>query len=220
MSLVIVTENLVFGETLTSTCHDRNIKVINIFENISSISRLSPDDLLLLHLTVGDASVIQQLTDLKNRFGEVRIVLLVSDRLSTELRSEAEQMATIVMSEREPADALVSALTLAELGYHLSAFTAPQGGFSTKNPEPTPGSGSDLSKREVTILGRLCEGMSNKSIALELGIREATVKVHLRSAYRKIGVSNRTQAALWASREFPGGVECDSYRVSDTPYRP
>lgn len=54
-----------------------------------------------------------------------------------------------------------------------------------------------LSPREVEILQRLGEGAPNKVIARELGVAEATVKVHVKSVLRKINVSNRTQAAVW-----------------------
>jgi len=55
-----------------------------------------------------------------------------------------------------------------------------------------------LSERETAILMRLMHGASNKSIARELDIAEATVKVHVKSVLRKIRVKNRTQAATWA----------------------
>jgi two-component system nitrate/nitrite response regulator NarL len=55
-----------------------------------------------------------------------------------------------------------------------------------------------LSDREVAIVARLTGGMPNKLIASELTITEATVKVHLKSIMKKIGVTNRTQAAIWA----------------------
>ena len=55
-----------------------------------------------------------------------------------------------------------------------------------------------LSDREHLILMHLTQGASNKLIARELNIAEATVKVHVKSLLRKIRVSNRTQAAMWA----------------------
>jgi two-component system, NarL family, nitrate/nitrite response regulator NarL len=55
-----------------------------------------------------------------------------------------------------------------------------------------------LTNRETEILGCLTEGAPNKMIARQLGITEATVKIHVKSLIRKIGVQNRTQAALWA----------------------
>lgn len=55
-----------------------------------------------------------------------------------------------------------------------------------------------LSNREIEILRRLMQGQPNKVIANDLDITEATVKVHLKGILRKIGVKNRTQAAIWA----------------------
>jgi len=54
-----------------------------------------------------------------------------------------------------------------------------------------------LTAREAEVLGLLADGMSNKQIARALGISEGTVKSHLGSAFRRIGVQQRTQAALW-----------------------
>jgi DNA-binding NarL/FixJ family response regulator len=54
-----------------------------------------------------------------------------------------------------------------------------------------------LSAREKSILRCLVEGESNKCIARKMDIAEATVKVHVKAILRKIGVQNRTQAAIW-----------------------
>lgn len=68
--------------------------------------------------------------------------------------------------------------------------------------EPDPLAG--LSAREQEVLGLLVEGLPNKLIALRLQISEKTVKSHLTRVFREIGVSDRTQAALWAERRgFP-----------------
>jgi two-component system, NarL family, nitrate/nitrite response regulator NarL len=55
-----------------------------------------------------------------------------------------------------------------------------------------------LSGREGEILCNLLHGHSNKTIARELNISEATVKVHLKALLRKLKARNRTQAAIWA----------------------
>jgi DNA-binding NarL/FixJ family response regulator len=55
-----------------------------------------------------------------------------------------------------------------------------------------------LTDREREVLVLLVGGLSNKQIARRLGIAEKTVKTHLSSAFRTIGVQDRTQAALWA----------------------
>lgn len=63
---------------------------------------------------------------------------------------------------------------------------------------------SDLSPRESEVLVLVVQGLLNKQIAQRLGITERTVKAHLTSAYQRIGVADRTQAALWAERHDLG----------------
>ena len=57
-----------------------------------------------------------------------------------------------------------------------------------------------LTERERAVLALVGSGMPNKVIALRLGISEKTVKAHLTNVFRAIGVTDRTQAALWAQR--------------------
>lgn len=55
-----------------------------------------------------------------------------------------------------------------------------------------------LSPREIAILERIVRGDSNKQVARFFNIAEPTVKAHVKAIFRKIGASNRTQAAIWA----------------------
>lgn len=57
-----------------------------------------------------------------------------------------------------------------------------------------------LTSRETEVLTLVREGLANKQIARRLDISERTVKAHLTSAFARIGVADRTQAALWAER--------------------
>ena len=57
-----------------------------------------------------------------------------------------------------------------------------------------------LTTRESEVLRLVKDGLANKQIARRLDISERTVKAHLTSAFARIGVSDRTQAALWAQR--------------------
>jgi LuxR family transcriptional regulator, positive regulator of biofilm formation len=61
-----------------------------------------------------------------------------------------------------------------------------------------------LSSREIEIIGKLAEGLTNDEIAGQLHISLYTVKTHLQNIYRKVEVSNRTQAILWASKNLAG----------------
>lgn len=64
-----------------------------------------------------------------------------------------------------------------------------------------PGSQLGLSQRESEVLSLLVDGLSNRLIAAQLVVGEETVKTHLRSIYRKLGVSDRAQAIATALRQ-------------------
>ena len=64
---------------------------------------------------------------------------------------------------------------------------------------------ADLSRREREVLVLVAEGLPNKLIARRLEISEKTVKAHLTNVFQRIGVSDRTQAALWAQRHGLAG---------------
>jgi DNA-binding NarL/FixJ family response regulator len=58
----------------------------------------------------------------------------------------------------------------------------------------------ELTGRELDVLKLVARGLSNKQIAWRLAISEKTVKAHMTSIFGRIGVADRTQAALWAQR--------------------
>jgi DNA-binding NarL/FixJ family response regulator len=68
-------------------------------------------------------------------------------------------------------------------------------------PRFGPDSEISLTKRESEVLKQLAFGLTNKEIAQALGISYETVKEHVQHILRKIGVSDRTQAAVWAVRK-------------------
>jgi DNA-binding NarL/FixJ family response regulator len=77
-----------------------------------------------------------------------------------------------------------------------------------RSPEP----GVHLTGREREVLKMVGDGHPNKVIARRLGISERTVKAHLTSVYQRLGVTDRTQAALWAQRhEDPDGEPGEGY---------
>jgi len=79
-----------------------------------------------------------------------------------------------------------------ELRRVTGALAAPRSGAEADVP---------LTKRESEVLKQLAFGLTNKEIAQSLGISYETVKEHVQHILRKIGVSDRTQAAVWAVRK-------------------
>jgi DNA-binding NarL/FixJ family response regulator len=72
--------------------------------------------------------------------------------------------------------------------------------------EPVPDGSVDLTARERDVLHLVRLGLANKQIASRLGISQATVKTHLGKVFQRIGVTDRTSAALWAQRHLPGAA--------------
>ena len=75
------------------------------------------------------------------------------------------------------------------------AWVTPAGAASVADA-PLP----ELTPRQVEILALLCQGHPNKEIGLRLGLAEVTVKMHVSSVFKVLGVANRTQAVLEARR--------------------
>lgn len=65
-------------------------------------------------------------------------------------------------------------------------------------PSATPRVRDTLSTRELEVLRLVAKGLANKQIGRALGITERTVKVHVGHVFRRIGVTDRTSAAMWA----------------------
>lgn len=71
--------------------------------------------------------------------------------------------------------------------------------FMTRRDEPNQSAlAKGLSERENQVLDGLCRGLANKEIALELGLQEVTIKLHVKTLCRKLEAKNRTHAAMIA----------------------
>jgi DNA-binding NarL/FixJ family response regulator len=147
------------------------------------------------------------------------------DGVSATRRIVGEELADVlVLTSYSDAERIVGALDAGAMGYLLKdaepdevlrGIRAVARGESPINPRAarellgtrrtTGVAASDLTPRESEVLVLVRQGLANKQIARRLGISERTVKAHLTSAFQRIGVVDRTQAALWAERNGLGG---------------
>jgi DNA-binding NarL/FixJ family response regulator len=115
-----------------------------------------------------------------------------------------------IPTSMEPAIALTALTFVLSGGSYfppkaLLSATAPSAesetsGSLSEGDEKTEPQAKSLTMRQQEVIGLLREGMPNKLIARHLRMTEATVKVHVRQIMRKLGATNRTQAALCASK--------------------
>ena len=96
------------------------------------------------------------------------------------------------------AKTLVNAVRFMAMGEKYAPIEFMTADDPTVAPNPLA---QKLSRRELQVLEGLSKGKSNKEIARDLDLQEPTIKLHVKTLYRKIGAANRTQAALIAKEE-------------------
>ena len=186
--------------------------------------RISPGDgqAVLIYSLTSDVAVEQDLAcilEARRRYPGLRtLVLAATINASTFLQTVAAGVEGLMLKDIS-GDVLQRAIRLVLLGQHLFPAGLAQHLLTAQIPpaEPMPQAGAvqrmpiamgertlAFSEREHQILQCLVNGLSNKAIARKHHIAEATVKVHVKGLLRKVQVSNRTQAAIWALNHING----------------
>ena len=160
-------------------------------------------DLLIVGLVQGIKDVIDAVSEIRALVPTAKVVLVAAELDLDVLRGCFAAGTSGYVLEGISSDALRESLKLVNAGEKVfpSELAALFSVLMSKIDDPEAGHlalrESDLSDRELEILRCLTNGQSNKAIANNLDIAEATVKVHVKRILRKAHVANRTQAALW-----------------------
>ena len=149
---------------------------------------------ILMDLSMPGKGGVEATRDVLAARPEIRIVALTafSDRRRVLEALDAGAIGYL-LKDVEPAD-LFAAIRAAARGESPLAPKAASALVSDRSERRDP----ELSPREEEVLALVAEGLPNKLIARRLEIAEKTVKAHLTSVFAAIGVTDRTQAALWA----------------------
>lgn len=207
MNISIVSRNTIFRNAVVQLCAGRGITICDSVDSCGKLTAETVGRVLLLHILDHDVDPIETVSGLLHKFAGIKIVALVPEMLDVNFDGRFGDRVTASIPDTVPSEALLSALYLADMGYSVrnpAHSSGPMKEAGTGLPDPAklteePEIGKhQLSNRELSVLAHLCAGHSNKVIARSLGICDATVKAHLRSSFRRIGASNRTQAAMWA----------------------
>jgi DNA-binding NarL/FixJ family response regulator len=179
-------------------------------------------DLEVVGTAASGGEAVQVVRDLRPDVVLMDLQMPGVDGVSATREIVAERLADVlVLTSYSDAERIVGALDAGAMGYLLkdadpdevlTGIRSVARGESPINPRAsrellgarrtTPAAELTPREREVLVLVR--QGLANKQIARRLGISERTVKAHLTSAFQRIGVVDRTQAALWAERNGLG----------------
>ena len=158
---------------------------------LSLVAHTRPD-LVLMDFSMPQLDGLACLDTLRKRNPEVKVAILSAFREPDVIQAALRRGAcAYILKTINPDD-------LASVVRQLINATVYQA-LDLTEPEPLAGTRSTgLTERELAILQALARGLSNEAIAKELWIARQTVKFHVRNIYRKLGVSNRTEAARYA----------------------
>ncbi|WP_306043613.1 response regulator transcription factor [Mameliella sp. MMSF_3455] len=162
-----------------------------------AVTRIREDeryDLVLLDYKMPGMAGLDSLREALTIDGGQRVAL-ISGEATREIAEQALEMgAAGFVPKTLPAKSLVNAIRFMAMGEKY----APIDFMTAQEEESAHPLTEKLTPREMDVLNGLSGGKSNKEIARDLGLTEPTVKLHMKTLYRKLGVNNRTQAAIAA----------------------
>jgi DNA-binding NarL/FixJ family response regulator len=203
--LLIVDDHEVIRLGLRQLLEKTDIEVVgeagSATEALKAVQETNPDAVLLdIRMEGGDG--LNALGRLKLDYPDLPIVLFSAYDNPTYIARAVALGAAGYVLKSAPSDRLIEALRTAFAGE--SAWTREElrrvtGALAT--PRLSQDIEVPLTQRESEVLRQMALGLTNKEIAKMLGISYETVKEHVQHILRKIGVTDRTQAAVWAVRK-------------------
>lgn len=204
LSLIIADDHLLVLEALGFALerHEFNVvaKTPSGHEALRLVEELQPD-VLILDLLIPDKSGHQLLKELQNRDLPTRVLVLSSSKDPADVALAIQYGAAgYITKDMQPEELSEAILAVANGGtafdhdvldkaLSMDVAEASRGDHGLIDP---------LTSQELRVLMLISSGMSNPEAASILGVSPNTIKTHVRNIFQKVGVSDRTSAALWA----------------------
>lgn len=181
---------------------DDNLKIVGFADNgkeaVSMVENLKPN-ILLLDINMPVLNGIEALSEIKKKKLNVGIIILTIHNEIEYLIKAIELGCDGYILKESNSTELKKAIYSVSKGkkYIQPSMTPLLNNYMTKKSD-ADAKLAELTNREIQVLKLIAEGLFNKEIASRLNISERTVKNHISNIFKKIDVSDRTQAAVFA----------------------
>lgn len=203
--LLVADDHAVVRAGVASMLRETDITVVaeapDGAQALSMAQKFRPD-VVLLDVRMPETDGMSCLTKLRAELPSTPVIIFTAHDNPTYVARAAALGAAGYLVKSASQDEIISAIKQVATGEtlwnrgHLRHISNPITNSRTNNELEVP-----LTKRESEVLNQLALGLSNKEIAQALNISYETVKEHVQHVLRKLGVSDRTQAAVWAVRK-------------------
>ncbi|MCC5992293.1 MAG: response regulator transcription factor [Rhodobacteraceae bacterium] len=199
MRLLIADDHELLRDMLQSYLqHEADIELVvvaTVEDALSTLASSAPFDLVLLDYAMPGTEGLDGLQRLLCAPSQPPVALISGLASADVVRAAIKLGARGFLHKSMSARSLLNAIRFMARGERFVPvdFMFPHDAPTLEMPAP-----ATLTEREYEVLRALCAGKTNKQIALDLGLREPTIKLHVKTLYRRLGANNRTQAAMVA----------------------
>ena len=200
---VLLDQHPLWLHGLESVLSSIGVEVVAMTETAEDVVELvkehEPDVLIAeTQIPEGGNSVLLGLREALEAQPELKIIVLSTSSAEVDIADAFDVGADAYIMKTTHPDDIASAIRQAFR--HSIFFATPRRRTMQLVPNGRPESEAGLTRRESEILRLVAEGHSNGQLARMLWVTEQTVKFHLSNIYRKLNVTNRTEASRWAHR--------------------
>jgi DNA-binding NarL/FixJ family response regulator len=198
---LIIEDHPIYRDALTTFMRpilgDKNVYAVSSTEQgLTLVDELEKLGMILLDLGLPGINGVEAITSLQCKCPQAAIVVLSASEDRREITAALRAGAKAFVSKAVSTTVIAGVVQKILADEPLESAWITRKGIEEAGQEQWP----ELTPRQREALALLCQGLSNKEICLRLGLAEITVKIHVSSIFRTLGVVNRTQAVLAARR--------------------
>lgn len=185
------------AEALSQTTFNIHIDQRNTLADTITAADQGDIDLILLDLKMPDCVGLMGLIELRDKHPEIAIAVVTAHESSQTMQKVKAAGAVGFLIKSMELDALIKALESLLKGEKYFSLEGVVDEADVNNDIDAMKKLTSLTPKQQHVLSLISRGYLNKQIAYELDIKETTVKTHVSEIFRKLGIFNRTQAAIF-----------------------